>query len=75
MMIPEMTDLSTWSSSLIIDFPTDDIPFLDNEDNWKDWGNRLSQCTTFIQNNSPGTQSYTDWKSWAQRVFFCMNDN
>lgn len=74
MMIPDFTDLQTWASSLIIDFPTDDIPILKNENEWKLWGDMLSQCTTFLENNSPGTQSYTDWKKWAQRVFFCMNN-
>lgn len=75
MMIPEMTDLRNWAASLITDFPEDDIPLLDNEQNWKDWGDRLSQCSTFIQNNSPGTQHYDTWEKWSNRVFFCMNNN
>lgn len=75
MMIPEMTDLKTWASSLLIDFPTDDIPFLNNDENWKEWGDQLSRCTTFMENNSPGTQYYSEWKSWAHRVFSCMNNN
>jgi hypothetical protein len=75
MMIPEATDLRSWAASIIIDFPTDDIPILDNDENWKEWGDKLAGCTTFIENNSPSTHGYIDWKSWAERVFFCMSNN
>lgn len=74
MMIPEYSDLETWAASLIIDFPTDNIPLLTSTDKWKEWGNSLSQCTSFIQNSSPTTQTYNDWKSWASGVFSCMNN-
>ena len=72
MMIPDFTNLSTWASSLIIDFPYDNIPFLIDEENWKDWGNSLVQENSFSENNAPGTESYDNWKSWASTVFFTM---
>lgn len=74
MMIPEYVDIQTWASSLVIDFPTDDIPILRDEEEWKSWGDILSQCESFIKNNIPNTKSYDDWKSWAQSVFLCMNN-
>lgn len=75
MMLPQFTNLTTWANSLIIDFPKDNIPFLDKEENWHQWGNNLIQCNSFIKNNAPSTNTYEDWKPWAQRVFFCMTNS
>ena len=74
MMIPTYATFETWGSSLVIDFPDDDIPLAPEEEKWKEWGNELSQCTSFIENNAPGTEYYKEWKEWAQAVFFCMNN-
>lgn len=75
MMIPEFTDFKTWANSLIIDFPTDDIPLLYDEDKWKEWGNVLIQTTSFAENNAPQPETYADPLKWAKDVFYSMNNN
>lgn len=72
MIIPTNIDLKTWASSLVIDFPEDDVPLLYNDAGWKEWGNFLIQCDSFSKNNAPGTFGYTDWREWARGVFNTM---
>ena len=69
MVQPRYITLSNWAASLVIDFPDDDVPILMNEKDWKKWGNRLVECSTFAQNAAPGTAFYKDWQSWAMDVF------
>jgi len=68
MMNPVGATLISWASSLIIDFPTDNIPILRNENEWKRWGDMLVQETTFANNGAPGTLMYNDWKTWAYAI-------
>ena len=74
MMIPLNTTLSTWAASLIVDFPTDNIPILKDEKEWQKWGKLLIQETTFAENGAPGTSNFSEWKPWAQAVFNTMSN-
>lgn len=69
MMIPKHTTLANWAASLIIDFPDDDVPQLEDESKWREWGDSLVLSPTFAVNNSPDTKYFKDWEQWAQRVF------
>lgn len=71
-MIPNYTDINTWSKSLIIDFPKDNIPLLSSEDRWQEWGNSLVQENSFSANGAPTTTGFSDWRSWAYSVFKSM---
>ena len=75
MMLPNFAPLSVWADSLFIDFPNDNIPRLENEDDWKRWGNFLVQENSFVNNGAPGTQLYSEWKTWAEAVFKVMASN
>lgn len=75
MMQPQFTDFKTWANSLFVDFPTDDIPSLYDENDWKRWGEILIQNTSFSENNAPSPQNYNDSLKWAQDVFYSMNNN
>lgn len=75
MMLPVNTTLKLWAASLIVDFPTDNIPILTDESKWKEWGNFLVQETSFANNQAPGTQNFSEWQPWAQAVFRQMANN
>jgi hypothetical protein len=75
MVLPEFINIYDWASSLIIDFPNDNIPLLLDESNWKAWGNLLIQEERFINNNAPSTDTYEDWNRWAFDVYFVMNNS
>ncbi len=74
MIMPDSSSLSTWSSSVITDFPNDNVPILDDEEKWREWGDTISSCQTFATQACPATHNYEDWKSWAQDVYFSMSN-
>ncbi len=69
MMLPINTDLKTWASSLVIDFPVDNIPLYKSDSDWRVWGNFLIQENSFSENHAPGTSMFNDWQEWAMAVF------
>lgn len=74
MMIPIKADLKTWASSLIVDFPFDNIPVLTNESDWERWGTLLIESNSFAVNAAPPTRGYSDWQDWAMRVYKVMSN-
>lgn len=72
MVDPRGMDLLGWADSLQVDFPDDDIPILTEPNNWRTWGNDLTACQTFADNNPPDTNDYDDWFTWAQQVYYSM---
>jgi hypothetical protein len=74
MVIPLNINLKDWSASLVVDFPSDDIPLLYDENSWKSWGNALVQCTSFSTNGAPATTLFKDWISWALAIFNVMSN-
>ncbi len=75
MVIPILITLPMWAASLVIDFPDDNVPYLDSEDTWKFWGNYLSQCTTFSDAGCPSTNEYAKWEEWAIDVYNVVNNS
>jgi hypothetical protein len=73
-MIPSRADFKTWCSSLIIDFPNDNIPLFVDENEWQRFGNLLIQETSFANNAAPSTKAYTNWRDWAMCVYKVMSN-
>jgi len=71
-MIPAGVSLEMWAASLVVDFPTDNIPVLKGSGNWKQWASFLIQENSFANNGAPGPSLFKDWQSWAQAVFKAM---
>jgi len=74
MMTPVMASLPHWASSLMIDFPDDNIPYLGNEAEWREWGNLLIQEPSFAQNNAPSPNFFQEWRDWAFALYSVMQD-
>lgn len=74
MMLPLNTTLKRWADSLIVDYPTDNIPILSDEKDWKRWGDFLIQETSFADNQAPGTFPFSDWQTWALAVYGKMTN-
>lgn len=72
MMNPERANILEWAHSLIIDFPNDDIPLLENELGWRKWGDLLVQENSFSRSAAPGTGLYSDWLPWARNIYYAM---
>lgn len=74
MIIPTYMSLKDWSATLMVDFPTDNIPMLLNEDDWKEWGSNLIQCDSFLENSAPAPTIYDNWRDWSMNVFYAMEN-
>ena len=74
MVNPLGMDLRFWADSLVIDFPNDNIPILQDEESWETWGNDLINTVTFNENSAPDTSTYDNWFSWAQEVYYTMSN-
>lgn len=75
MIIPSFISLNDWAASLVIDFPTDNIPILVSENDWQSWGDLLIQENSFSEADAPSTALFTEWRPWADAVFFAMSNN
>lgn len=75
MILPEYINLNDWADSLLIDFPEDNVPIFQKNNNWKEWGDALIQCNSFQENEAPSPQTFDGWKEWAYAVYFTMNNN
>lgn len=61
-----------FSSSLLIDFPKDNIPVFKNEKDWREFGNILIQESTFSINGAPSPNGFKDRTEWEQALFQSM---
>lgn len=73
-MLPKYVKIEEWAASLLIDFPNDDIPILQDEKDWKDWGNRLVEIPTFLNSGAPSTVHFDDSQKWMDAVYFTMSN-
>lgn len=72
MIIPEFINFIDWANSLIIDFPSENIPLISDENDWKSWGDFISSLDTFSKQNAPGTAAYQDKWTWAKDLYYVM---
>lgn len=74
MVIPINIKAKAWFASLVIDFPDDNIPILDEDSDWKEKGNLLIQENSFAIQNAPPASRYRSFSPWAMEVFKTMNN-
>lgn len=73
MIIPTKdTTFNEFVSSMIIDFPMENIPSETNENNWKIWGSNLAQLSIFEKNGTPDPNGFENRTDWEQAVFNSM---
>jgi hypothetical protein len=73
MIVPSKdTTFSQFISSMVIDFPYENIPLVTSEENWKSIGSDLVQLATFADNGAPSPYGFEDRTEWEQAVFNSM---
>lgn len=72
MIMPIMIPLLEWANSLLIDFPDDNLPILEKEEDWKEWGENLKLSDNF--SNIPTTYGYDNFNDWAYEVYYIMEN-
>lgn len=74
MIIPKKgSSFSDFVSSLIIDFPNDNIPSFKNEKDWRKFGDYLVQENSFAKNGAPSPNGFKTRTEWEQAVFQSMS--
>jgi hypothetical protein len=67
--------LKLWADRLVEDFGRDNVPVLEDEENWQEWGNSLIQERSFAQAGCPETTGFDSVDQWAQAVCGAMADD
>jgi hypothetical protein len=66
--------LKLWADTLVRDFTRDNVPVLNDEENWQEWGNRLVEEPSFAKAGCPETTEFDTHEAWAQAVCAAMAD-
>lgn len=81
---PFNIDIKYWAACLVADFPNENLPILENKDNWQEWGTIIAGTGVFQRANIPAPLSFkngikvevfNEWEKWAKVVFTIMSDN
>lgn len=80
---PEYISLTDWSSRLIADFNQEQLPLLDDEHNWEEWGTTVASTGIFERAGVPApfdieqgekTSLFPSWEEWAKTVYMLILD-
>jgi hypothetical protein len=73
-MIPsDNTNIKDWADSLRVDFSSrDTIPLIDDDSNWKEWGNIVASSPSFSTKSVPTTEGFPNWQKWGIIVYDTM---
>lgn len=73
MIIPSKDmPLSVFISSMVIDFPLDNVAVSATDDDWKSWGRSLVQEASFANNGAPSPDGFETRFEWEQALFNSM---
>ena len=70
------TEGSTWESwngSLVHYFGEEPIPYMAEEDNWRDVASTVVSLPTFVSYAPPDPADYITWQSWANDFIVAVN--
>ena len=78
---PEYIDIKDWAANLIVDYPDEYLPILEDADKWEDWASIVAGTGVFARNDTPAPfsvtegekkQEFKDWQEWAKTVYNLM---
>jgi hypothetical protein len=78
---PEYISLKDWAAALIVDFPNENLPTLENEEEWQEWGTKVISTGVFAKGSIPAPFSvqegkkatnFEKWQEWAKIVYNIM---
>ena len=78
---PEYIDVKDWAANLIVDYPDEYLPVLEDADKWEDWASTVAGTGVFARNDIPAPfsvtegekkQDFKDWQEWAKTVYNLM---
>ena len=71
MMIPDKnTKIKDCADSLLVDFNTANaIPRIENEQDWRWWGNLVASSPDFAIRGAPTTEGFPNWQEWGIMIY------
>ena len=78
---PEYIDIKDWAANLIVDYPNEYLPILEDADKWENWASIVAGTGVFARNDIPAPfsvtegekkQEFKDWQEWAKTVYNLM---
>lgn len=78
---PEYIDIKDWAANLIVDYPDEYLPILEDVDKWEDWASIVAGTGVFARNDIPAPfsvtegekkQEFKDWQEWAKTFYNLM---
>lgn len=78
---PEYISLRDWSSCLIADYNAEQLPLLDDETSWEEWGTTVATTGIFERAGVPApfeieqgekTPQFGSWQEWAKTVYMLI---
>jgi len=78
---PEYIDVKDWAANLIVDYPDEYLPVLEDADKWEDWASTVAGTGDIARNDIPAPfsvtegekkQEFKDWQEWAKTVYNLM---
>lgn len=77
---PERISLRLWADALVADYFNENLPILDNENNWQKWADQVAGTGVFLAAAVPspifkGSEVYfKKWDDWAKTVYIVMSN-
>lgn len=82
-IIPERISLNDWAAALVYDYATENLPLLQDDESWQEWGTIVANTGVFLKASLPAPityakgekkENYKEWDSWAKVVYTIMSD-
>lgn len=77
---PEYISLRHWANALVADFYSDNLPSLNDEENWQKWAALIAGTGSFLAASVPspigeGSEArFKNWDDWAKAVYNIMSN-
>lgn len=81
---PERISLNYWAACLVADFHSENLPVLETDETWQEWGAIVANTGIFLKAHVPSpvivkqgvkTDQFKQWDAWAKVVYTIMSDD
>jgi hypothetical protein len=78
---PEYVNLKDWAGALLMDYPNEALPQLQEDEKWQEWGSIVASTGVFARAGIPAPftinagqkkDNFENWQQWAKAVYTCM---
>ena len=71
-IIPINIDFQNWANQLRNSFPTQNIPIVNKESDWRHFNNMLLSNRCFDSYFLPNVDGYDNWREWASEFMLSI---